>query len=294
MAFRDAQLLNSNAGYLQAFCNAFATICEKCNEDDCKQVANIWFERALSSIDKAIMLDPQYAKFYCTKGRILALGGRYTEAIALINQAISKEDSSRSDYALTIAGYQYYKLQIQMRQQRDELQNQISQLQKALSVLNLNTSISPSTKVLDEKAVCKPYTGKEPFVFVSYAHKDKNDVFPLIKCLQDNQVHVWYDEGIIGGTEWPEEVATNLMKSRTVIVMLSNQSVQSANVRREVNLALAEGRNLVVVQLDEVSLSPGMRLQFGLYQMIDRTRYAQEEFISKLLVAMKRGTGYDN
>ena len=64
--------------------------------------------------------------------------------------------------------------------------------------------------------------------------------------------------------------------------MLSSNSIQSSNVRREVNLALSENKSIIVVRLDEVSLSPGMKLQFGLYQMVLRNQYDEQNFIELL------------
>ncbi len=50
------------------------------------------------------------------------------------------------------------------------------------------------------------YSGNEPYVFVSYAHKDSNAVFPELKWLKDQGFNIWYDEGISPGTEWREEL----------------------------------------------------------------------------------------
>ena len=54
------------------------------------------------------------------------------------------------------------------------------------------------------------YRGNEPYVFVSYAHKDKDIVFPEIKRFNDAGFHVWYDEGISPGNEWSDEIAEAL------------------------------------------------------------------------------------
>ena len=46
------------------------------------------------------------------------------------------------------------------------------------------------------------YKGNEPYIFVSYAHKDSDAVFREIRRLNDLGYHVWYDEGIAPGNEW--------------------------------------------------------------------------------------------
>ena len=54
------------------------------------------------------------------------------------------------------------------------------------------------------------YEGPEPYVFVCYAHEDAELVYPEITRLRDSGFHIWYDEGIAPGTEWPQELAEHL------------------------------------------------------------------------------------
>ena len=43
------------------------------------------------------------------------------------------------------------------------------------------------------------YEGEEPYVFVCYAHKDSDVVYPEMAWLRDEGVNLWYDEGISAG-----------------------------------------------------------------------------------------------
>ena len=36
------------------------------------------------------------------------------------------------------------------------------------------------------------YEGQEPYIFISYAHKDSNTVLPIIQGLQERGFRVWY------------------------------------------------------------------------------------------------------
>jgi hypothetical protein len=40
------------------------------------------------------------------------------------------------------------------------------------------------------------YKGTDPYVFVSYAHKDLDKVFPIISEFHKAGFPIWYDEGI--------------------------------------------------------------------------------------------------
>ena len=44
------------------------------------------------------------------------------------------------------------------------------------------------------------YDGMEPYVFISYSHRDSNAVVPLIQNLQNRNFRVWYDDGVEVGS----------------------------------------------------------------------------------------------
>lgn len=50
----------------------------------------------------------------------------------------------------------------------------------------------------------RAYKGENPYIFVSYAHKDKDIVYPVIEELQNRGYRIWYDEGIEASEEWAE------------------------------------------------------------------------------------------
>lgn len=71
-----------------------------------------WLEKAIDAADKATILERKYAKFYCTKGRLIAVAGRYDDGVSLVRVAIDLEDSALTDYAIRIGDYQYFLLRI--------------------------------------------------------------------------------------------------------------------------------------------------------------------------------------
>ena len=66
------------------------------------------------------------------------------------------------------------------------------------------------------------YRGSEPYVFVSYAHDDKDQVFPEIRRFNEAGFRVWYDEAISPGSEWSDEIAEALSKCTVVVVLAKN------------------------------------------------------------------------
>ena len=75
------------------------------------------------------------------------------------------------------------------------------------------------------------YRGDEPFIFVSYAHKDAASVFPELQTLRDAGYRIWFDEGIDPGNEWPDQIARALKRASMFLVFISPAAVASRNVR---------------------------------------------------------------
>ncbi|MBQ2478969.1 MAG: toll/interleukin-1 receptor domain-containing protein, partial [Erysipelotrichales bacterium] len=75
---------------------------------------------------------------------------------------------------------------------------------------------------MEEKfSLIKPYEGSDNYIFISYAHKDSERVFPLLRKLTENGYRIWYDEGIDPGTEWPESIARHLESSSVCLSFIS-------------------------------------------------------------------------
>ena len=127
------------------------------------------------------------------------------------------------------------------------------------------------------------YNGNEPYIFVSYSHKDGPAVLRIVEALNDNGFRVWYDNGIEAGTEWPEYIAERLMSSQVVIAFMSRNSQESHNCRREIHFAIELKKELLVVYLEDFELSPGMRLQLSALQAMYRAKCSDDaDFCARL------------
>jgi hypothetical protein len=143
----------------------------------------------------------------------------------------------------------------------------------------------------DDGVLSRPfpaYLGDEPFVFVSYAHKDREAVFAELARLRQMGCRIWYDEGIRPGGEWPEEIEAALERCSHFLVFLTDHAVSSRNVRNEINLAIEMRKAFVAVHLEETRLTGGLRLQIGSRQAIFRHNLSQEQYHRKLDQALPR------
>lgn len=127
------------------------------------------------------------------------------------------------------------------------------------------------------------YEGSEPYIFISYAHKDSDRVLPIISDLQAQGFRVWYDAGIEAGTEWPEYIAEHLESCAVFLAFLSQSALDSPNCRREINFAIDERKEMLNIYLEELRLSAGMRMQLGVLQAMFCYRHnSRESFVEEL------------
>ena len=70
------------------------------------------------------------------------------------------------------------------------------------------------------------YKGDKPYIFISYAHKDSNIIFPIISRIINDGYRVWYDEGIIPGSNWDVHISSLLDKSSNVLAFLSKSYIK--------------------------------------------------------------------
>ena len=131
---------------------------------------------------------------------------------------------------------------------------------------------------------CKPYAGKEPYIFVSYSHADAKVVLPIISFLQENGYRVWYDDGIEPGTEWPDFIASRILDCTVFIAMLSPNYDESTNCRNEVNFAQRHKKQILCIYTINTELSHGLQMQLGSYQAIHMEKYkTPHDFFDRLL-----------
>jgi TolB-like protein len=127
------------------------------------------------------------------------------------------------------------------------------------------------------------YTGAGPYIFVSYAHDDVASVEPELVRLTDAGFNVWYDEGIMPGSSWRQELADQIAKASLFLFFVTPRSVASPNCQKEVHFAIEQGIPLMVVYLSETQMSTGMQLALSDIQAIMKHQLAQDDYVRKLI-----------
>jgi len=137
-----------------------------------------------------------------------------------------------------------------------------------------------------------PYEGPEPYIFVSYAHANKDKVYPIIKQLHEMGYRLWYDEGIKPGKEWGDEVQRHLENATLMLLFLSPVAVERKNVRSETQFAWSKDIPILCVDLVETKeLKYGLALWLSLTQRVLFYSYTDEEqFYEKLQKGLPKKT----
>ena len=115
----------------------------------------------------------------------------------------------------------------------------------------------------------KAYSGKDPFVFVSYAHADREQVELAIASLKRKMCRVWYDEGLTPGESWNDDLARHIKECSCFLVFLSASSMASSYVKSEINYAISKGRAVVPVRIDTSEIPEGLEFALGTVQFLN-------------------------
>lgn len=132
------------------------------------------------------------------------------------------------------------------------------------------------------------YKGDEPYIFVCYAHKDRDVVYPEMAWLRDQGLNVWYDEGISPGEEWSEELGQAIQDAQHLLMFVTPNSVASRHCRNELHFAQNHDTAILAVHLTETELPAGLELAMGSSQAI--IAHDQDQATSHLKMIQALGT----
>ena len=121
--------------------------------------------------------------------------------------------------------------------------------------------------------ILRSYQGSEPYAFISYSHKDKGEVFPVIRAMQENGYNVWFDEGITPASEWDDHIANRILNAEFFIAMLSPNYLESTNCMDELEFARSKDKKRLMIYLKEATLPPGPEMRLSRQQAILKYRY---------------------
>ena len=97
--------------------------------------------------------------------------------------------------------------------------------EKAREDTNKNSKVLPDFE---------PYDGKDPYIFISYAHSDNDVVNMLMNTLHQEKYRLWFDAGLEIGNDFREELVERIKNSSAVVFFASEKSFASKYCSTEI------------------------------------------------------------
>lgn len=126
------------------------------------------------------------------------------------------------------------------------------------------------------------YTGKEPYLFVSYSHRDTEKVYRILDALYDHKYRLWYDESCETGNDFRDELRHRIEACEAVLLFVSKDSMASPFCGMEIIVARENGKRLYPIYLDETPVSPAFQI------LLANTHHSTPDNMDKLMKSMIR------
>lgn len=134
--------------------------------------------------------------------------------------------------------------------------------------------LKPSSSVI--------YEGNEPYIFISYSHKDQKALASVKSVLIENNIRFWYDDGLHSGNDWNMVIAKHLNNATACLLLLSSNSAESEYVKNE--LIFAENHKIPIHPLLVQSFVFPLDIEMilGRKQIIEMTEDYSRELLKGL------------
>lgn len=135
---------------------------------------------------------------------------------------------------------------------------------------------------MSKEFVYEAYEGNEPYLFISYSHKDSRSLAAVINVLKTNNVRYWFDNGLHSGDDWNLVIAKHLMGAAACLLLLSPNSAESEYVKNELNFAMNHRIPIHTLLIKQFVLPLDIEMMTGRIQMVDMTSDYQQKLIKAL------------
>lgn len=93
---------------------------------------------------------------------------------------------------------------------------------------------------------------EKPYIFVSYSHRDRDEVLRIIKLLYESGWKIWYDEGLTIGDRYDETLESHVKNCAAVLLFATTNSFGSSYIREnELPWAARYDKPVIQCVLDE-------------------------------------------
>ncbi len=135
---------------------------------------------------------------------------------------------------------------------------------------------------VDMQTKFEAYIGKEPYLFVSYSHRDTAKVYPILDALYDRKYRLWYDESCETGNDFRDELRQRIEQCEAVLLFVSESSMSSPFCGMEIIVARENNKRLYPIYLDSAQVPPAFQI------LLSNTHHGTIDNMDKLIKSMVR------
>ena len=132
------------------------------------------------------------------------------------------------------------------------------------------------------KTKFEAYVGNEPFLFVSYSHRDTEKVYPILDTLHDKKYRIWYDESCETGNDFRDELRHKIEKCEAVVLFVSASSMSSPFCGMEIIVARENNKRIYPIYVDDSEVPPAFQI------LLANTHHGSVNDLPKLIKALIR------
>jgi TolB-like protein/Flp pilus assembly protein TadD len=126
-------------------------------------------------------------------------------------------------------------------------------------------------------------------VFISYSREDKDRVLELAGQLRAAGVSLWIDQGgIDGAAMWGEAIVHAIENAKVMLLMVTEASVRSHNVAKEVVLTSERKGHILPVMLEPTTIPPSLKYPLAGIQQIEYFQGSADENLKAILRSLQK------
>ncbi len=130
-------------------------------------------------------------------------------------------------------------------------------------------------------------------VFVSYSSRDRARVMEIATRLEAEGLKVWIDRArISGGSNYGPEIVRGIKSCKVMVLMCSDSSLRSHNVKQEIQLAWKYRRPYLPLLLEPTSFPEQVEYWLEGWQWIEVMDHPEERWLKPVLEAIST-VGFD-
>jgi TolB-like protein/Flp pilus assembly protein TadD len=128
-------------------------------------------------------------------------------------------------------------------------------------------------------------------VFISYASQDKSVADSVCQGLEKAGVACWIaPRDVRPGTEYADAIVTAINEAKTLVLVLTENSVASSHVGREIERAASKHKRIIAFRIDTAALSRSLEYFLSNSQWIDVPALGISTALTKLADAIGQGS----